>query len=142
MTSNPLFQSGFPAFKHTPTCMCAVGACSCGADAHQREFEQALIALQGAVDGRGLHIRLGGRLEEVHMQVADLCSRLIDNGRAQFLQDPQARITGLRHLELLARVYRLYLEHLPRHLSSCSNQNVLDPLGAYHRVAECGCNRA
>ena len=129
MTSNAILQSGCPIFR-------------LGQERQQEEFEQALMALRSAVDGRGLRISLGGSLEHVHMQVADLCSRLIDNGRVQFLQFPDARITGLRQLELLARVYRLYLEHMPRHANGCSNWNVLDPLGAYHRVAECGCNRA
>lgn len=31
---------------------------------------------------------------------------------------------------------------LPKHAGSCSNQNVMDPLGAYKGVTECGCNRA
>lgn len=34
------------------------------------------------------------------------------------------------------------LSQLPRHAGSCSNQNVLDPLGAYRGVEACGCNRA
>lgn len=32
------------------------------------------------------------------------------------------------------------LAKLPRHAGSCSNQNVLDPLGAYKGVEACGCN--
>lgn len=28
---------------------------------------------------------------------------------------------------------------LPRHSSGCSNQNVLDPAGAYRGAVECGC---
>lgn len=31
---------------------------------------------------------------------------------------------------------------LPRHARSCSNQNVLNPLGAYRGVESCGCNRS
>lgn len=31
------------------------------------------------------------------------------------------------------------LAKLPRHAASCSNQNVLDPLGAYVGVEKCGC---
>lgn len=33
------------------------------------------------------------------------------------------------------------LAKLPRHAGSCSNQNVLDPLGAYKGVEACGCSR-
>lgn len=33
------------------------------------------------------------------------------------------------------------LAKLPRHAGSCSNQNVLDPLGAYKGVEACGCRR-
>lgn len=29
----------------------------------------------------------------------------------------------------------------PRHNGACSNQNVLDPSGAYIGAAECGCNK-
>lgn len=31
------------------------------------------------------------------------------------------------------------LAKLPRHAGSCSNQNVLDPFGAYRGVEQCGC---
>lgn len=33
------------------------------------------------------------------------------------------------------------LAKLPRHAGSCSNQNALDPLGAYKGVEACGCSR-
>lgn len=33
---------------------------------------------------------------------------------------------------------RWLAEH-PKHNGGCSNQNVLDPLGAYRGVEECGC---
>lgn len=33
------------------------------------------------------------------------------------------------------------LAQLPRHSGGCSNQNVLDPLGAYRGVEKCGCTR-
>lgn len=34
------------------------------------------------------------------------------------------------------------LAKLPRHAGSCSNQNVLDPLGAYKDVEACGCRQS
>jgi hypothetical protein len=39
-------------------------------------------------------------------------------------------------------LHGIALERPRRHANSCSNQNVLDPLGAYKGVEECGCNRA
>jgi hypothetical protein len=30
-------------------------------------------------------------------------------------------------------------KRLPRHSSGCSNQNVIDPAGAYRGAEECGC---
>lgn len=37
-------------------------------------------------------------------------------------------------------MHGIALERPPRHAGSCSNQNVLDPLGAYKGVKACGCN--
>lgn len=34
---------------------------------------------------------------------------------------------------------RALKEHLPKHSGSCSNQNVLNPVGAYIGVEACGC---
>ena len=36
-------------------------------------------------------------------------------------------------------LHGIALERPPRHSNSCSNQNVLNPLGAYEGVEECGC---
>jgi hypothetical protein len=33
------------------------------------------------------------------------------------------------------------LKEPPRHANSCSNQNVIHPLGAYDGVEECGCSK-
>lgn len=38
-------------------------------------------------------------------------------------------------------MHGIALERPARHSSSCSNQNVLDPLGAYRGVEACGCTR-
>jgi hypothetical protein len=44
---------------------------------------------------------------------------------------------GMTKAEMLAALNSDY----PKHAGSCSNQNALDPAGAYRGVAECGCNR-
>jgi len=44
--------------------------------------------------------------------------------------------------ELYAMVTQLCaFRALPRHAGSCSNQNVLDPIGAWRGVTKCGCRR-
>ena len=38
-------------------------------------------------------------------------------------------------------MHGLALQAPPKHSGSCSNQNVLHPLGAYEGVEECGCRK-
>lgn len=105
----------------------------------ERELEQALIDLrQHARDGRGLRIMLGGDLTSVAIQFDEFARSLVQHCGVP--AHVPSRLNELRNLELLARVYRLMLEVLPRHSHGCSNQNVVDPLGAYRGVAKCGCN--
>jgi hypothetical protein len=45
-------------------------------------------------------------------------------------------------LELWAIVMQLRaFRQLPKHYGGCSNQNALDPIGAWRGVEECGCRR-
>ena len=55
------------------------------------------------------------------------------NGEDYSLLDPKLLAALVR--ELIA------FRTLPKHAQSCSNQNVVDPVGAYRGVEECGCNR-
>lgn len=41
--------------------------------------------------------------------------------------------------QLVNRAIHAPAAQLPRHAGSCSNQNVLNPVGAYVGVEECGC---
>lgn len=88
-----------------------------------------MIDLRGAVDGRGLRIMLGGGFEVVVRNYEKLASI------------PMPDANTLHNVEMLARVYRLMVEVIPRHSTSCSNQNVVDPLGAYRGASQCGCTK-
>lgn len=115
------------------------GKCQCGAEQKEHEFELALIGLREACDGCGLKVRLGGgRLDDVARDFNAIAEWFI--GEKSFVDGPDGRIAALRNLELLARVYRLMLQALPRHTHGCSNQNPVDPLGAWRGAHECGCN--
>jgi hypothetical protein len=152
MTSNPLrnhtdFEFSFP---HKPECFVyrraesligvdRTGLCTCDAERRQRELESAMVDLMRAKDERGLLIRLGGDVETVVRNFRELAAKLVA-GHVGMPDSATVRINDLRNLEMLARVYRLLLEGMPRHSSSCSNQNVVDPLGAYRGASRCGCN--
>lgn len=63
-------------------------------------------------------------------------SELLDYGEWEHY-DPPISVE-----ELYALVHELTLfRTLPKHAGSCSNQNVLNPIGAYLGVEECGCRK-
>jgi hypothetical protein len=61
-------------------------------------------------------------------------NRLIETDEVRRMDSAEAR--ERETFQRLAQKYRL-----PRHAGSCSNQNALDPAGAYKGVEECGCNQ-
>ena len=108
----------------------------------ERECEQAFIEMMQATDAQGRAVKpLSGvsPLDSVHNTVGHIAEWFSEpnDPRVAKVED---RIAALRHLELAARAYRLCLEVAPRHAGSCSNQNPVDPLGAFRGVAKCGCN--
>lgn len=61
-----------------------------------------------------------------------------------FMRSPLEIQRGVKEFgtnAVFAKVYARWtaVEDLITHSSSCSNQNVIDPLGAYVGVEECGC---
>lgn len=61
-----------------------------------------------------------------------------------FMRTPLEIERGVKEFgtpSVFAKVYARWtaVKDLTTHSSSCSNQNVIDPLGAYVGVEECGC---
>lgn len=90
--------------------------------------------------------RLRLRVEDEIGLISPLCAHLrmsaaLEHGLKSTCRI-QARAYFMRQdLEVAKAAADVKFAGRPRHASSCSNQNVLHPEGAYTGVEECGCYR-
>ena len=79
--------------------------------------------------------------EKLRIQLMELERRCAENGEnIAMLQQAHLDLEE-RMDKTFSRILKFVLAGEPRHANSCSNQNVIDPIGAYIGVEACGCNR-
>ena len=69
-------------------------------------------------------------------------SEHVDNGPYRIRRgDPEATWFEITDKDgrIVGQITDPQIEDAPRHSGGCSNQNVLDPVGAYRGAQECGC---
>lgn len=91
-----------------------------------------------------------GEIKDTDADVLEWVNKYIEElksceGRVVFVRAPlqiQRAVKSLDPPGIFAWVYARWSvvdDLMPKHSSSCSNQNVLNPFGAYIGVEECGC---
>jgi len=91
-----------------------------------------------------------GSIEDTDTNVLEWVNKYIEDlqrckGRIVLMREPLQIQRGVKSFDppgIFAGVYARWStidNLLPKHAASCSNQNVLNPLGAYIGVEECGC---
>jgi hypothetical protein len=109
-------EDGFSVFWWTE----GNGSCDCNRAIHFEGVDDEMNAQQH-IDKPGL---------EPHQSLCYGCKRFI-------AIDVGGALEGLSKQQILSEMNSEY----PRHSGGCSNQNVLDPAGAYKGVRECGCRK-
>ncbi len=96
------------------------------------------------------HFRIdSGAMEDTDANVLEWVNKYAEalkscKDKIIFMRTPLEIQRGVKEFgttAVFAKVYARWtaVDDLTPHSSSCSNQNVLDPLGAYVGVEECGC---